>query len=369
MDSCRGLAALSVLMFHVALVGHLRSDAIGPLQDGLRMGVQVFFVLSGFLLYRPFVAARRSGRPVALGRYAWSRLLRIVPAYWAALTFLGIFAHLPGVISGDWWRYYFFLQVYQDQTLHQGMGVAWSLCVEATFYAILPLYAAMAARWFAKREIGALAVLACLSFAFQSAMLSSHWSGTLPGSFVWFVPGMMLAIVSVENQAWLSAIGRRGIACWTAAGLVYAAACYSGTFLSETPAQMILNGLFPVVALLVVLPAMAERGAVQRLLGTKSLLWLGSISYGVYLYHATFMSWITDHGGKSVLPSPWLSLALTTLVPTLVAAALSWYLLERPLLRLKSLRLLVAPPLRLSIARAVRPPATPAPSTNAARGE
>src|SRR3954447_10575753 len=91
MDSCRGLAALSVVAFHVAVVGHLRDGTLGPLQDGLRGGVQVFFVLSGFLLYRPFVAARFEGREISLGRYGWSRFLRIVPAYWLALTFFGVF--------------------------------------------------------------------------------------------------------------------------------------------------------------------------------------------------------------------------------------------------------------------------------------
>jgi peptidoglycan/LPS O-acetylase OafA/YrhL len=350
---------VSVLLFHVGVVGHMRGDAIGPLQDGLRMGVQIFFVLSGFLLYRPFVAARRADRTIAIGRYAWSRLLRIVPAYWAALTFLGIFAHLPGVISGDWWRYYFFLQVYQEHSLHQGMGVAWSLCVEVTFYALLPLYALAAARWFRLRsEFVVLAVLSVASYAFQSATLSSHWSGTIPASFFWFVPGMLLAIVSVDHQEQIAAIGRRGLACWAAAFALFGVACYSELFLSENVQGIVANGLFPIVALLVVLPAMAETGAVQRLLGHRSLLWLGSISYGVYLYHATLLAWLTDHHGRELGPSPWLSLAIVGIVPTIIAAAISWYVLERRVLRLKSLRF------RMPV-RVLPAPAAPAPSANA----
>lgn len=342
MDSCRGLAALSVLLYHLSGVDpDLRADAVGPLQDGLRMGVQIFFVLSGFLLYRPFVAARRGkGRQVAIKRYAWSRVLRIVPGYWFALTFLGIFASLPGVISDEWWRFYFFGQVYDERTTHMGMGVAWSLCVELTFYLILPLYAVLAAKWGRNRELAVLAGVGVLSFAFQCATLDVNWSGTLPGAFYWFIPGMVLAIFSVDRPERIEAIGAKGVACWTSALLVYVAACYSGIVLSDTAHPMLVNGLLPLVAILIVLPAMTEGGAVQWFLGRRTLLWLGTVSYGIYLYHATFMAYLTDHGGNDWLPgSPWLSLAFATVVPTVFMAACSWYFLEKPLLRLKSMRL------------------------------
>ena len=91
-DSCRGIAAVSVLLFHVGLVGSMgREGAWRPLQDGLWIGVPIFFVISGFLLYRPFAAASRAGgREVDVRRYAIGRALRIVPAYWAALTFFAL---------------------------------------------------------------------------------------------------------------------------------------------------------------------------------------------------------------------------------------------------------------------------------------
>src|SRR3954468_10008623 len=92
-DGLRAIAALSVLVVHTA------GDAGTMYQPGrggallahLDVGVTIFFLISGFLLYRPFAAARLSRRPRPdLRRYGVARVLRIVPAYWLALTLLAI---------------------------------------------------------------------------------------------------------------------------------------------------------------------------------------------------------------------------------------------------------------------------------------
>ena len=88
------------------------------------LGPIVFFAISGFLLYRPWVAARAAGAPApAAGRYARRRALRILPAYWVALTVLAVFPGITGVFTGDWWRYYLFLQAYDARTLGLGIPV------------------------------------------------------------------------------------------------------------------------------------------------------------------------------------------------------------------------------------------------------
>ena len=87
----------------------------------LDIGVTMFFVISGFLLYRPMVASRILGVPATRTRdYARRRFLRIVPAYWLALTVLGIFPGLYGVFSGNWWVYYGLLQNYPIYTKDTG---------------------------------------------------------------------------------------------------------------------------------------------------------------------------------------------------------------------------------------------------------
>src|SRR4051794_28133520 len=88
-DSLRALAAILVLSTHAAGPAHAADPGafVRPFAVRLGAGVAVFFVISGFLLYRPFVHARVAGekRP-GFGSYALGRFLRIYPAYWVALT-------------------------------------------------------------------------------------------------------------------------------------------------------------------------------------------------------------------------------------------------------------------------------------------
>src|SRR5712691_2846946 len=143
LDGLRAIAALSVVALHVGVYTDYFPGWQGAYVRQLASGVTVFFLLSGFLLYRPFVAARFSGRNhVRVRDYARRRLLRILPAYWLALTFLALWPGLPGHPLGTgWWRYYGFLQDFRGDTLFNGLGTAWSLGTEVSFYLILPLYA------------------------------------------------------------------------------------------------------------------------------------------------------------------------------------------------------------------------------------
>src|SRR5690606_4423904 len=108
LDPMRGVAALSILVVHVSIfsVGY-RDTFIGNLLAHLDVGVAFFFVLSAFLLYRPFALARRRGTAMPrLREYAKRRFVRIYPAYWAALTVAAIVPGMAGAFSGDWWAYY-----------------------------------------------------------------------------------------------------------------------------------------------------------------------------------------------------------------------------------------------------------------------
>ena len=111
LEAYRGVAALLVVVFHAYQhsregTGTAREVYAGtplhPLFHNLEAGVAWFFVLSGFLLYQPFLAADLHGAPrIRLADYARRRVLRIVPAYWLALTVLAIYPGLVGVFSGD----------------------------------------------------------------------------------------------------------------------------------------------------------------------------------------------------------------------------------------------------------------------------
>ena len=169
-DSLRALAAISILVVHVGIFSGVYGNSwYGPYIANLDIGVPFFFLLSAFLLYRPFVAARVEGRDYgSLLTYARRRFIRIVPAYWAVLTISAVVPGMAGAFSSNWWVYYGLLQNYPIytgegncsaaapnalDTFRCGVPPAWSLAVEVMFYAALPVFA-LAAAWLGRRWKG-----------------------------------------------------------------------------------------------------------------------------------------------------------------------------------------------------------------------
>jgi peptidoglycan/LPS O-acetylase OafA/YrhL len=382
-DSLRGIAVLCIIAFHVSSVtGALAAGLVG---DGLAvLGPQaliLFFVISGFLLYRPFVAARAGARRAPrIGRYARRRVLRIVPAYWLALTVLAIFPGIVGVFSGDWWRFYFFGQLYSRDTVGGGIPVAWSLCVEVTFYLLLPFWA-MAVRRLAlgtgprawlRAELVALVLVALGGVAVQLAasrnVVSDLVATTLLGQIVWLSLGMALAVASVaaeraptEPRVVRVVVEHPGW-CWLGAGAAFVALTLLlrpggllGIVQTLTTSQPVAKTLAAialglVLNALLVLPAIfGERagGVPRRLLAAAPLAWLGLVSYGIYLWHlavtevlglpadaAHFSARGLDLAGRiDHLTTPILYV-LVVAVTAMIAAA-SYYLVELPFLRRK----------------------------------
>jgi peptidoglycan/LPS O-acetylase OafA/YrhL len=367
-DSVRGLAALAIVFTHTATFsGFSTRTWWGSLWHNLDLGVPVFFVISGFLLYRPLLAADVLGAPgMSTLSYAWRRLLRIVPAYWLALTLLAWYANLPGVFTHDWWRYYLFLQIYSVHTIYGGLTVAWTLCVEVTFYAFLPLYAIALRRLSIRARldrIGAdVAVLIGLGvISIVARALDLHGSQTvltasILENFDWFALGMLLATLSVAQRAgrrtpaMLEAISRHPGLCWLAALGLYAvlAAVVAypvvsgrGTLLYELPLKgMIRHVAFGVIAVLIVAPAAfaVPRSVPARVLGWRSLAWLGLISYGIYLWHNPLLGKLIDYGALGWAPhATFVVITAATIAFTVLVAATSYYTFERPLLSFKNL--------------------------------
>ncbi len=365
-DALRALAALSVLVYHTAYSSGATEAWYGPVVGRFELGVALFFAISGFLLYRPFFAAHYAGAaPVRTRDYLRRRVLRIVPAYWLALTVLAVYPGLRGVLTGDWWIYYGFGQVYELGTFVNGIPQAWTLCVEATFYLALPLYALVLRRALRGRtrrevvraELAVLGLLALASLIFRTLAIAAGPTvafAWLPGMFGWFAPGMALAVVSVALQererpwAPAAAVARRPGAVWlVAAGafallaLTVSAPSPAGTIYTEDESLRIYT-LSALVAVLVLLPAVLGAdggGAVRRLLSWPALAWLGLISYGIYLWHHTLMSWLVDRGAHEWAPGAgFATLTALTVVLAVACAAGSYYAVERPLLRFKDAR-------------------------------
>ena len=356
-DSLRAVAALSVVLFHGAwqqlLVFH-PDNFLGRYAARLNVGVTVFFVISGFLLYRPFVAARlASGGFPRVGAYAWRRVLRIVPAYWVALTVVALALGLSYVFTASGVpRFYGFAQIYSAGDAARGLGQAWTLCVEALFYALLPVWALAMRRVGVRRELVALGGLAVAGLAFAAAV-AVRYDPNLPGD-VWafmqlpnyldaFAAGMALAVVS----AWWAArespapewVERHSWVPWAVALGAFLVAAQLGTVGEQTDREYFAtHRLFVVVAVGLVAPAVfgsPGRGAVRRILSWRALLWVGLVSYGVYLYHVLAFDRLFTWGWETDEPAGQVARLLAGIAFTVALAAVSYYAVERPALKLK----------------------------------
>jgi peptidoglycan/LPS O-acetylase OafA/YrhL len=369
-DSLRAIAALSVLAFHAGVLSNSHLDPLyGGFTSHLNVGVALFFLLSGFLLYRPYAQTTLEGcEQPSLRRYSRHRFLRIVPAYWTALTLLGLWPGLDGVFTRDWWVYYGFLQSYQFTWLWGGIAPAWSLSTEVAFYAFLPGFGAAAA-WMcrgghagerARLQAILVAVLAVSGLAFHYAVQAAphvDLMATLPASLSWFAAGMALALASARfsgresDSRVLRLIAKCPGTCWALALAVYAGIAITPIFPRATVAakytafaHTLEHLLYAVVALLVMLPAVFGQGAggfPRRLLANRVLTWLGVVSYGIFLWHNPLQKAMA----AGILPSliripefPLLSAILSVLPATVLCSWLSYRLIERPAMKLADRR-------------------------------
>jgi peptidoglycan/LPS O-acetylase OafA/YrhL len=374
-DGLRAIAAVSVLVYHAAFFAAAASpdQTVTQYTGHFDVGVTVFFLISGFLLYRPFVRSHLTRQPSpGVLAYGWRRLLRIAPAYWVALTLVALWLPLPYVFRGAGIPvYYGFAQIYAFGDAINGIGQAWTLCVEVTFYAFLPVWAlAMrrASRGGDRRrvlsvELAGLGGLFILSTLYKvwalhhiapSNLDSPRFLMPLPNFLDQFAIGMAIAALSVWYEgsplpAPLQLVRRRPGVCWAAAllGLWFVSTRigFHGNAFQTVTRSMHLerHELYTLVATALVLPAvftLPGRGLVGKLLASRPLRYLGLVSYGIYLYHLAIVSklqiWLGTRlsGGFAIHFAAYFVLALAG--ATAIATA-SYYLVERPALRLRHL--------------------------------
>jgi peptidoglycan/LPS O-acetylase OafA/YrhL len=354
-DSLRAIAALSVVAFHAAYFqGYLVGHPLSRYYAQLNVGVAIFFVISGFLLYRPFAQARfdRADFPGVVP-YAVRRVARIVPAYWVALPIIALWLDRSAVFTAHGVVVYFgFLQIYGVHDMFGGIGQAWSVCVEVSFYAALPLLAFAMRRipfrdeaGFLRTELLALAGLFCAGLLWKvltmplndmhTAVAFSPKVVTLPYFLDHFALGMAIAAISVyagfgrgpARGSWIP---------WLAALGAFILISNASRWFGVKEAEIFRHELKGLLGACLILPAVfgdQTVGLVRRVLANRALLWIGLVSYGVYLWQPAIMDELTRHGARGALGGA-VPAGVASLGHALVVAAASYYGMERYALRL-----------------------------------
>lgn len=360
LDGLRGVAAVMVMALHVGIyAGQVASSWLGIGEGGplgvllsrFTVAVPVFFVLSGFLLYRPYAAAgsARGARP-ATASYLWHRALRILPAYWA-VTLVALLLFAPATLTQPWpaLRALLLLHIYGEGGIPLGITQTWSLATEVAFYLALPLLA-LVFHPLLRRSAVALGALAGLEVVTIVSVVLTHLpsAGAYPAANFWlpeylgyFAAGMALAVLSASGFRF-GVLSRYPWLGWLVAALGYlvlSSPITGSTKYYPTVGEALLEHILDmVVAVALVLPLVVapDRGP-ARPLQQGILAWFGRISYGLFLWHMVVVEgWfrLTDSAPGT---ASFAVLFPVTVVVTTVLAWLSHTLVERPARRLRGI--------------------------------
>jgi peptidoglycan/LPS O-acetylase OafA/YrhL len=331
LDAIRGLAIVLVILHNQS--GVFPSLHLERLFANGWMGVDLFFVLSGFLITGILVDTRQSDR--YFRNFYARRCLRIWPLYYCLIVFMFVIVPLlrpPEARtvfdkSSPWWAYPLFLQNFliPNPTSAAGpLAVTWSLAIEEQFYLVWPWIV----RYCSLAQVRRLAIFViCLSPALR-LYLSFHGVNLYTNVFCrldGLMAGALLALV-VRSDAFLPSrfVPKAWIVLAVAVPLAFATEAVN--------ARWIVFSLSAVAsASFVYLALFSRQPWLQGALTNRFMIYTGTISYGLYLLHKIpFDMAKTFHADRHPL------LALPILLAACYAmAALSWIVLEKPFLRLK----------------------------------
>jgi peptidoglycan/LPS O-acetylase OafA/YrhL len=352
LDGLRGITALLVFAIHVWIYQlpntvELRRDSWEKtlLFEG-RVAFVMFFVLSGYLLYRAFARAALGGSaPVVVRSYLVRRAARIAPAYYLALAgtlvLLAAAGEVPGrrlVDTEELPLFFLFAQNYSPHTLLKLNAATWTLTVEVVFYLLLPLIglAVLQMGRGARRQALLLAALAAIGLAWNYVDYLAGWGPVASHAAIAFLPyfacGMLVALLVETHRA----RGRRPLGAVVSGGLVASAAAvlvanglwHANGDHTSFAMEVFADSAAAVAFAAVIASLVLGTGTGARWLGWRPLAWMGEITYGFYLWHIPLLVFAR---GTGTLPEG-IVLGLIVLPVAIAFGAASWYLLERPLM-------------------------------------
>jgi peptidoglycan/LPS O-acetylase OafA/YrhL len=356
LDGLRAIGALAVLTTHVGF--HTGDSVSGPfagILSRLDVGVAIFFAISGFLLYRPYVVAwfEETEPPLTLP-YLRNRGLRILPALWiAVLLAVLLVPHKDGVTWASYVGHATLTQIYVDTPAADGLTQLWSLATEVAFYLLLPFLARLLTSYErpTRRAVRSrLALLACFMLLgpvwMAGVNATDHVQAGLwvPGYLGWFAVGMGLALWQVARSSGrlapsaLDSLTKIPGTVWgiAVALLLIASSPIAGPYslTISSPGQAFVKCLlYTGIAACVVFAAITPTRRTAAVLGGRVGHVFGDISYGVFVYHLIVLSLVERVSGVELFTGHFALLFWPTLVVSAAVAAASYYWMERPIMR------------------------------------
>ncbi|HEY5972728.1 MAG TPA: acyltransferase [Pseudoxanthomonas sp.] len=348
LDLLRAIAIVWVMLFHSFLVDGLGEDYSWLSRYGW-MGVDLFFVLSGFLIGTQVLKPLARGDKLSFRDFYLKRAFRILPAFWVVLALYLLWPGLreaPGM--EPWWKFAgFFVNLSIDYANNAAFSHAWSLCVEEHFYLLFPLLA-----WWLTRRPSALKFAAvCVTVVLLGIGLRTgvwlHETAIDPPR-AWFVEdiyyptwnrldGLLFGVVlatakTFRPQFWERA--QRYANPSLIAGLVVMALSF---WLFRDRVGLLGNSIgWPVLSLGLALLVFAGASA-NSVIGhwrVPGAGWLAAVSYSLYLVHKAVFHLVQAQWGDVLQGRGFVAFCIYGAASLLAAAALH-YAVEKPFLRMR----------------------------------
>ena len=359
LDGLRGIAILLVLLHHLTIYRPERGidGWIATLPLAGWSGVDLFFVLSGFLITGILIDSRGSGR--YFSSFYARRTLRIFPLYYlvvfVALVLVPLSPTLHRVLVGPYpdpphlpyWLYYTNFSIAERGLVHGWLDIAWSLAIEEQFYIVWAVVVFLCR----PRLLGAICALIVIASPVARIVAWDHaMDPTAIYVLTWFrLDGLATGalIAWLLRRGWVGLLER--LAPWAAlagaAAIAYVIWQNGDAWWWHRRMQIAGFSLTALTggAMLIAAIGGGEHRPWSRALSVGWLRAFGKYSYSLYLFHLPVMrairEWVFDPADYAALAaSPWVGQALFYIVATAPAFALSWVswrVLEAPILRLK----------------------------------
>jgi len=349
------LDGMRAVAFLLVFVAHSMPDR--DLPGGF--GVTVFFFLSGYLITTLLRQEAEHSFTICLKHFYIRRVLRIFPPCYVTVLIVSALAWVGLVYNTEsykslvaaflYWSNYWNILGWGN--LPGGLGILWSLAVEEHYYLVFPLLYLLLFRTFKERKHQAAVLLALCALAlawrcYRAAVLHSPWANIYEGTDTRFdsiLFGCVLAIVANprlgDRVVWL----RKHAYILAAVGsmVIVLSFAYRNAFFRDTFRYSIQAiGLMPIFFLLI----LPKGNWITRCLEMPVFLWLGQLSYSMYLIHHTLF----HHLYHFYRQSPWIPCVV--LVLTVAYAQAMRMLVEKPLQRLR--RRFTTRPDSVSVAKA-----------------